>query len=89
MAVAETINEINDIINALKGYAEAGNKLEGDALHKINQRLTHLHDKTQTAGITNVLSDDMNDLAIKATTGATAGKKPIVGLGWKLIGFSN
>lgn len=89
MAVADTITEINSIINELKALADAGAKLDGDNKLKIEQRIAHLRKKTTTTGITNALSDDLNDLATKANTTGTAGKTPIVGIGWRLIGLAD
>ena len=90
MAVADTINEINSIINDLKGLAEAGTKLKGADKLKMEARITHLRDKTQpkaTGG--DQLDNDLTDLQTKATTNPTAGKTPIVGLGWRLIGLKS
>lgn len=89
MAVADTINEINAIINDLKTLADGGTKLDGGDKTKMEARIAHLRDKTKTAADV-TLSDDLNDLQAKASTPATAtGKTPIVGIGWRLIGLKS
>lgn len=89
MAVADTITELNEIINELKGLADGGTKLEGADKAKIEARIQHLRNKTNpapTGGTT--LTHDLTDLAGLGGTTAT-GKTPIVGIGWKLIGLAD
>jgi hypothetical protein len=84
MAIADTVNEINSIINDLKALADAGNKLDGTAKTTMETRIARLRDKSSG---TTILTDDLNDLATKASAPAITGKTPIVGLGWRLIGL--
>lgn len=86
MAVADTINEINSIINDLKALADAGTTLTGTDKTNMETRIARLRDKNSGA---TTLTDDLNDLQTKATAPAVAGKTPVVGIGWRLIGFAD
>jgi hypothetical protein len=77
MAVADTLTEINEIINYLKDKADKGKKLDGGDKTTIEARIQHLRNKTTGTG---TLTHDLNDLAGLGTPTA-AGKTPIVGIG--------